>query len=303
MSDGLQSVAGIAFVASFAGSVARVTLPLLFASLGGLWSERSGVINIALEGKMMVGAFAAAVVTASTGSPWWGWFAGAGAGLLLAAVYGLSVITLRADQIVAGTAINFLAMGIPPFFSKILFNRTTSTPSIPIESRFGWEPYGFAVGVVVFTYYVFKFTPLGLWVGFSGEKPLALEAAGIRSKRIKWWGVLMAGVFAGWGGATLSMVLSSSFARGMTAGRGFMALAALILGKWKPIPTMFACLLFGAAEALQIRLQGVVLWGSEPVPVQWIQILPYVITLVTIAGFARARVSKSRPPAELGTMA
>jgi ABC-type uncharacterized transport system permease subunit len=288
---------------SLLSSMLRVTLPLVFASMGGLWSERSGVVNIALEGKMMVGAFVGAVVCVMTGSPLWGWLAAGVGGMLFAAIYGVAVIGLKADQIVAGTAMNFLAMGIPPFFSKILFERTTSTPSIPLASRYDWEPFLWAALVWAFTYYVFKYTPLGLWLSFSGEKRQALEAAGVRHKRIKWIGVLAAGLFAGWGGATLSMALSSSFARGMTGGRGFMALAALILGKWKPIPTLFACLLFGLAEAAQIRLQGVVLWGTEPVPVQWIQILPYTLTLVAIAGVVGKwgkGFTRSTPPAELG---
>ncbi|MDB6020808.1 MAG: rbsC, partial [Pedosphaera sp.] len=142
-----------------------------------------------------------------------------------------------------------------------------------------------------------KHTPAGLWVSFAGEHPDALNAAGIRVNRVRWLAVLTSGALAGMGGASLSVYLSSSFSRDMTAGRGFMALAALIFGKWKPIPTALACLLFGFAEASQIRLQGVILWGKEPIPVQFIQILPYIVTILVLAGF----VGHSRAPKALGT--
>jgi simple sugar transport system permease protein len=140
-------------------------------------------------------------------------------------------------------------------------------------------------------------TPFGLWLSFAGENPEALDAAGVRVNRIRWLAVLLSGAMAGLGGATLSILLSSSFARNMTAGRGFMALAALIFGKWKPVQTALACLLFGFTEAAQLRLQGLTLWGGKPVPVQFIQILPYVITILVLAGF----VGRSRPPKALGT--
>ena len=227
-------------------SMLRVSTPLLFAALGGLMCERAGVINIALEGMMLIGAFAGGAVAATTHSPWIGSLGAMLAGMLLAAIYGLFVIRLRADQIVAGTAVNMLAAG--------------------------------------------------LWLRFAGEHPEALDSAGIRVNRVRWAGVLASGCLAGLGGASLSIFLASSFSRNMTAGRGFMALAALIFGKWRPIPTAAACLLFGLADAMQIRLQGVVLWGSDPVPVQFIQILPYVVTVLVLAGW----VGKSRAPKALG---
>jgi ABC-type uncharacterized transport system permease subunit len=277
-------------------STLRVSTPLLFASMGGLFSERSGVINIALEGLMLVGAFAAAAVASHTGSPFEGALAGAGAGVVLAALYAFSVITLRADQIVAGTAINMLAAGATPFLCKILYDSSSSTPSLPLASRFQWSPMLWAWIAVGFTQVVIRYTPVGLWIRFAGEHPEALDAAGVRVNRIRWLGVLVSGALAGLGGATLSVFLASSFSRNMTAGRGFMALAALIFGKWKPIPAAIACLLFGFTDALQTRLQGVVLWGAEPVPVQFIQILPYVVTILLLAGF----VGRSRAPKALG---
>jgi simple sugar transport system permease protein len=254
------------------------------------------VINIALEGLMLVGAFAAAAVTAKTGSPVEGALFGALAGVTLAAIYGLAVITFRTDQIVGGIAINMLAAGITPFACKLLYDSAGSTPALPIAARFVWGPMLWAWLAVCATQLVIVHTPLGLWLRFAGEHPAALDAAGIRVNRVRWAGVLLSGALAGTGGATLSVFLASSFSRNMTAGRGFMALAALIFGKWRPLPTAIACLLFGFSDALQTHLQGVVLWGHDPVPVQFIQILPYLVTIFLLAGF----VGRSRAPRALG---
>ena len=278
-------------------STLRVSTPLVFAALGGLASERSGVVNIALEGIMLVGALAAAALTAMTGSPWVGACAAMVAGALIAALYGLAVIRLRSDQIVAGTAINMLAAGLTPFACKLLYGSTGQSPSIPLEARFHVAPVWIAAGAVGLVTFWLSSTSSGLWLRFAGENPQALSAAGIRVNRVRWAGVLLSGVLAGFGGASLSIYLSSSFSRNMTAGRGFMALAALIFGKWRPVPAALACLLFGFADAIQIRLQGVVLWGTEPVPVQFIQILPYVVTVLVLAGL----VGQSRAPRALGT--
>jgi len=277
-------------------STLRISTPLLFAALGGLVSERSGVINIALEGMMLVGAFAGAAGALASGSPWLGSIAGAAAGLALALVYGLAVIRLRADQIVAGTAVNMLAAGLTPFAAKAMYNMTSSTPSLPQTARFQSAPVWLAWVSVLVVWAWLARTPSGMWVRFAGEKPEALDAAGVRVNRVRWGAVAVSGMLAGLGGASLSVFLASSFSRNMTAGRGFMALAALIFGKWRPIPAAAACLLFGFADALQIRLQGVILWGTDPVPVQFIQILPYVVTVLVLAGL----VGQSRAPRSLG---
>lgn len=279
-------------------STLRVSTPLIFAALGGMFSERSGVINIALEGMMLAGAFGAAVTAYVTHSPWLGLGGGMAAGALLAAVYALCVIWLRANQIVAGTAINMLALGLTPFVCKILYDVTGQTPAIPLAERFQSAPLFLSWVMVAVCWFWMKYTRGGLWVSFAGEHPEALDAAGIRVNRVRWAAVLMSGALAGLGGATLSVYLASAFSRNMTAGRGFMALAALIFGKWKPVPTALACLLFGFAEAVQIRLQGVSLWGGKPIPVQFIQILPYVVTILVLAGF----VGRSRAPKALGTV-
>jgi simple sugar transport system permease protein len=278
-------------------STVRLVTPLIFAALGGMFSERAGVINIALEGLMLIGAWAAAVGTLVTHSPWLGSTFGMAAGILLAAIYGFFVIRLRANQIVAGMAINMFAFGLTPFLCKILYDVTGSTPAIPIAERFQTAPAYFVWLFVALAFLVMKFTPAGLWVSFAGENPEALDVAGVRVNRVRWTAVLVSGALAGLGGATLSVFLSSSFSRNMTAGRGFMALAALIFGKWHPLRAALACLLFGFAEAVQIRLQGVVLWGTQPIPVQFIQILPYVVTILVLAGF----VGRSRAPKALGT--
>jgi len=278
-------------------STLRVSTPLIFAALGGMCAERAGVINIALEGMMLVGAFGAAVGTLAAHSPWLGLACGMTAGLLLAALYAFCVIRLRANQIVAGTAINMLALGLTPFLCKTFYDVTGSTPAIPLSERFQSAPLYLSWLAVGLAWFVMKHTRAGLWMGFAGEHPAALDAAGIRVNRVRWAAVLASGALAGMGGASLSIFLSSAFARNMTAGRGFMALAALIFGKWRPVPAALACLLFGFAEALQIRLQGVVLWGTTPLPVQFIQILPYAVTVLVLAGF----VGRARPPKALGT--
>jgi general nucleoside transport system permease protein len=293
----MNEIGTTAVIVSVLLSAFRVSVPLVFTAMGGIMSERSGVINIALEGLMLVGAFAAATAAALTHSPWIGAGFGILAGIALAAIYALFVIQFRSDQIVAGTAINLFAFGVTPLLTKAFFDSTGATPALELADRFGNEPLYLALVVVLGIGFWFRYSRLGLWLGFAGEHPEALSTAGIRVRWVRWFGVLSAGALAGLGGATLSIFLSSSFSRGMTAGRGFMALAALIFGKWKPIPTLFACLFFGLTDALQIRLQGVPIFGNEPIPVQFIQILPYLFTVLVLAGF----MGKSRPPRALGS--
>lgn len=278
-------------------STLRVSTPLIFAAMGGLFCERSGVINIALEGMMLMGAFAGAVAAFSFHSAWLGLACAAVAGVVFAAIYALCVIQLRADQIVAGMAMNLLALGLTPFLCKVLYDVTGSTPQIPLEHRFQIAPVFLALALVAACHFWFRFSRAGLRLSFAGEHPGALAAAGIRVNTIRWLAVLCGGALAGAGGATLSVYLSSSFSREMTAGRGFIALAALITGKWRPMPAAVACLVFGFAEAAQIRLQGLHLWGNFEIPVQFIQTLPYVVTVLVLAG----ALGRSKPPAALGS--
>ena len=254
-------------VLALAASTFRVSAPLIFAALGGFFAERSGVIDISLEGKMLVGAFVGAVVAHTTGSAWLGACAAGFAGLLVGAFYGLFAITWRANQIVAGTAINMLAAGVPPFVLNILYGTPGSSPALKVEERFGDFPIWAAWVAVACVFVWLKKARSGRWVLFAGEHAEALATAGISVIKTRWYSLLVGGFLTGLGGATLSLYLSSSYSRNMTAGRGFMALAALILGKWRPVPAALACLLFGFADAVQVQLQGVSLWNQVPIPV------------------------------------
>jgi len=273
----------------------RLATPLIFASMGGFMSERSGVVNVALEGFMLMGAFAGAVAGYSFSSAWIGWGAALLAGLAIGALYAFFTIELKADQIITGMAINLLAMGLIPFLTKILYNSTGSTPALAADIRFGFEPVVMAfVLAALISFWLYK-TRSGLWLLFAGEHPQALLAAGVSVRKVRWGAVCASGAFAAWGGASLSLFLASSYSPLMTGGRGFMALAALIFGKWKPLPALAACLLFAFADAVQIRLQGVHI-GETEIPVQFVQILPYLVTIIALAGF----IGKSRAPKALG---
>jgi simple sugar transport system permease protein len=278
-------------------STIRLSTPLILAALGGLFSERSGVINIALEGMMLAGAFTAAAVTHAAGNPFVGLLAGMAAGMVIAAIHAVACIRYRADQVVSGTAINILMLGMPPFLSGAFFLSSGATPQIPKNQLIPWTPIFIAFALVPLTWYVLYKTPFGLRIRSVGENPEAADAAGIRVARMRYAGVLLSGVLAGIGGAYLSIGQSSLFTRNMTSGRGFIALAALIFGKWRPVQTMLACLLFGFTEAVTIQMQGVVkLPSGDDIPVQFIQMVPYLLTIIVLAGF----IGSSRPPKALG---
>jgi ABC-type uncharacterized transport system permease subunit len=278
-------------------SVGRFAAPLILAAMAGLYSERSGIIQIALEGFMLIGAFAAATAAYLTGQGSVGMLAAIACGVFAGTIYGGLTIRLKADQIVAGTVINMLAWGGIPVISKIIFDSTAGTPALPMEARLGdWMPIVFGVTAVGLTWGLLTKTAFGLWLTVAGEKPKALAAVGIKPTVMRWYAVAIAGGLAGIGGAVLSICLSSSYTRNMAAGRGFMALAALILGKWRPIPTLMGCLLFGVCEVLQLKLQNTVWPGIGEVPVQLVQVAPYVLTLLLLAGV----VGESRAPAALG---
>ena len=292
------------FTLSLVLSTMRVATPLVLAALGGMFSERSGVINIALEGKMLAGAFTAAAVTYAAdtklglgnASPWIGLLAASAAGLFIAVIYAVTCIRFKADQVVSGAAINILMLGIPGFLSGAFFLSSGSTPQLPKEHLIPWTPIIIAFALVPISWYVMYRTPFGLRLRAVGEKPEAADAAGVSVKRMRYSGVLIAGVLAGIGGAYLSIGQSSLFTRNMTSGRGFIALAALIFGKWRPFQTMLACLLFGFTEAVSYRMQAVKLPSGEDIPVQFIQMVPYIVTIIVLAGF----IGSSRPPRALG---
>ncbi len=277
------------------------TAPLLLAGIGGLASERTGVINIALEGMMLAGAFGAAVGGIVTGSPWAGLVCGALAGGALGGIHALVCVRLGADQIVSGTAVNLLALGGTGFFLFRSFGTHGSSPSAPKLPMLDLLPLpGFRVPLTVvlaflaafLAWFVLYRTPCGLWVLATGESPETARAAGIRTDRVQLAGVLLSGALAGLGGAHLALGDLSQFVERMTAGRGFIALAALIFGKWHPLGVLGACLFFGFAEAVADGLQG---WTAQ-IPPQVFLALPFVLTMGVLAGF----VGRSRPPGGLG---
>jgi general nucleoside transport system permease protein len=282
----------------------RSATPLIFAALGGLFSERAGVINIALEGLMLTGAFAAAVTTYQFSNPYLGFICAMIAGAFIAWIYAIATIHFEADQVVAGTAINFLLLGLPQLLSGAIYDSSGSTPQIAKEFLI---PEYFqsislasivALSLIPICWYVLYKTPFGLRLRAVGENPAAADSAGINVLRLRYTAVILSGVLAAAGGAYLSIGQSSLFTRGMSAGRGFIALAALILAKWKPVPVLISCLFFGFTEALTIKLPGTS-WAKingEDIPIQFIQIIPYVLTIIVLAGF----IGSSRAPKALG---
>jgi general nucleoside transport system permease protein len=284
-------------------SALRLATPLIFAALGGMFSERSGIINIALEGLMLAGAFTAALATFELNNPYLGMLCGMLAGAATALVYAVAVIKFEANQVVAGTAINLLMLGLPQLLSGAIYDSSGSTPQIAKEFLLP-EFYNrvsiatlLAIALIPICWYVLYKTPFGLRLRAVGENPAAADAAGVNVIKLRYTAVILSGVLAAAGGAYLSIGQSSLFTRGMSAGRGFIALAALILAKWKPVPVLFACLFFGFTEALTIQIQGAIkLPSGEDIPVQFIQIIPYVLTIIVLAGF----IGLSRAPKALG---
>ena len=278
----------------------RLAAPLTLAAIGGLFCERSGIVNIALEGLMLAGAFAAAAATLWSGNPWFGVLMAAVTGAVVALVHGVVCIKFKGNHIVSGIAINILAMGAPPFIAGAFFGTTGSTPDVARSLgtwKIGWlgmeySPLVYLSWLAVPFAYVLVFrTRFGLRLRAAGENPWAAEAAGVNVGKVRYIAVLLSGVFAGLGGAFLSIGYGTSFVRNMTAGRGFLALAALIFGRWTPVGAFLGCLLFGFFDAFQIRLQGV-----GRIPPQFVQMIPYVVTMLVLVGF----VGRARPPAALG---
>lgn len=283
------------FSLSFLLSALRVSTPLIFAAQAGLLSERSGVVQIALEGFMLAGAFSGAVIAHYSSSSYLGFMMAFVCGSIMSLVFSTLVVRFKTDAIVAGTGFNILMAGMIPFLTKFMFNSTGSTPALPLEMRLSYEVTVFAIVIVAAIYYMLTRTRWGYWIQFAGEYPEGLTSCGVSVDKVRWISVFLCGGIAALGGASLSLFLSSAYSPMMTGGRGFIALSALILGKWRPLPTLLGCLVFGVFDALQIRLQGVPINGVV-IPVQWIQILPYVLTIILLAGF----FGRSQAPAFLG---
>lgn len=281
----------------------RLATPMIFAALGGMFSERSGVINIALEGLMLAGAFTAAVVTYEMSNPYFGFLCGMVAGGLLALIFAITVIKFEADQVVAGVGINILMLGVPALLSSAIYDSAGSTEQIPKEfllpDFLGMNIASWVAFLLVpISWYVLYKTPFGLRIRAVGENPGAADAAGVKVQTMRYTGVILSGILAAAGGAYLAIGQSSFFTRGMSAGKGFIALAALILAKWRPVQVFIACLFFGFTEAIAIQIQGSS-WakiGGEDIPVQFIEMLPYVLTIIVLAGF----IGLSKAPKSLG---
>jgi simple sugar transport system permease protein len=271
--------------------------PLILAGLGGVISEKSGVVNLALEGIMTIGAFAGAAVAYATGNVWLGFFAAGAAGGMLALLHAIATVTLKADQTISGVALNFIGPGLAVFLSRIIFGAVRSNP-VPVRMPrlnvgINLDSTVIVALVLVFAMYIFLYkTKWGLRIIAVGEHPAAADTLGINVNATRFFCVLASGVFAGFGGAAFTLSIVSIFAPNTIAGAGFIALAAVIFGKWTPHGLLGACLIFGFFQALTILLRGYDL----PVPLQVITILPYVLTLIILVLF----VGKSVAPKAVG---
>lgn len=304
---------------SILGSTIRLSIPLILAALAGLYSERAGVFDIGLEGKMLAAAFASACVAYLSGSAWLGLFAGIAVSLFFSLIHGFASITNRGNQIVSGVALNFVAAGLTVVLGQAWFGQGGRTPQVSGEGRFApiILPGADAVREIPFigpiysnvisgnnilTYIAFLAVPISWWVLYRtrfglrlravGENPGAVDTAGISVTFLRYRAVLVAGLLCGIAGTYLAIAQSAAFIKDMSAGKGFIALAALIFAKWKPVPVMFACLLFGFLDALANFMQGKAIPGIGEVPVQLFQALPYILTCILLAGF----IGSANPP-------
>ena len=299
-------------------STIRLATPLVLAAFAGMVAERSGVVDIGLEGKMLAAAFAAAATAAATHSAWLGLGAAMVVSVCLALVHAYACVTHNGNQVVSGMALNILVAGLGPTLAIAWFGLGGQTPALSGDARF----VGFALpmsdllatvplvgplyrdvvsGHNVLVYLTLALVPavailiyktrFGLRLRAVGENPHAVDTAGISVAGLRYRAMIVCGLLCGVAGAYLSTAHAAGFVRDMTAGKGYLALAAMIFGKWKPVPTVLACLLFAFADALQIRLQGVAIPGIGEIPVQVIQSLPYVLTVVLLAGFVGRAVA------------
>ena len=304
---------------SILGSTIRLSIPLILAALAGLYSERAGVFDIGLEGKMLAAAFAAACVAYLTGSAWLGLLSGIAVSLVFSLIHGFASITNRGNQIVSGVALNFVAAGLTVVLGQAWFGQGGRTPQVSGDGRFApiilpgadmmrevpiiGPLYSNVIsGNNILTYIAFLAVPISWWVLYRtrfglrlravGENPGAVDTAGISVTFLRYRAVLVAGLLCGIAGTYLAIAQSAAFIKDMSAGKGFIALAALIFAKWKPVPVMFACLLFGFLDALANFMQGKEIPVIGEVPVQLFQALPYILTCILLAGF----IGSANPP-------
>ena len=281
---------------SFLTQTLRIAIPYLFAAAGGVIAERAGVISLALEGFMLTGAFAATLGSYYTGNPWIGLLCGIFGGLVFGLIHAVATIRYRADHVVSGIAINLLAIGVTRFFLKLAFDSSSNSPRV---NGFGGDQawHGFDnpllwLGILVaplLAFFIYR-TPFGLRVRAVGEHPEAAASVGVKVSRIQYIAVAVSGMLAALGGVFLALD-QHQFTDQMTAGRGFIAVAAVIFGRWDPVKAAIACLLFAAAETLQIQLQG-----TQVIPSQFVVMIPYLLTIIALAGV----VGRAVPPAALG---
>lgn len=273
----------------------RAATPLLLAALGGIFSERSGVVNIALEGIMLAGAWGAVFFSYITGNAWIGVLGAVLIGVIMAGLHAVASIKYHADQVVSGTAINLLAVGFTEFMLNRVWGQAGGSPSVAaVPNLFGLNLFVYLAFILAIVSWVVLFkTPWGLRLRSVGEHPLAADTMGISVQKMRYWGVLLSGVLGGLAGASLSIGLLSRFVHGMSNGKGFIALAAVIFGKWNPLGAMAATLLFGVADSLGSLFQAL---GIEGIPTQFFSMIPYVLTMLALAGF----VGRSTPPAADG---
>ena len=272
--------------------------PLIFTALGGVMSEKSGIINIGLEGMMTFGAFAASWVAITYSNPWLGLVAGGIAGLLLALFHAIASIKYKANQVVSGMAINFLGSGLAIFLCRILFEGASMTTPLDLDKKIPqlWGQYvtvyiAFLITVII--WFTFNKTVLGLRLISAGEHPKAAVAAGVKVNLYKYFGVLSSGFLAGLGGASLSIAIVSNFRPTLISGQGFIALAAMIFGKWNPVGTLCACLFFGFSQALVVFIGG---FETQIISSQLLATLPYILTLIVLVSFMK----KTTAPSGLG---
>lgn len=281
----------------------RIAVPYMFAAMGGVISEKAGLIALALEGYMLTGAFCAAIGAYYTGSAWMGVLAGMAGATTMAMIYSVATVRFRADQVVIGIAINLMAIGATRFFLRLSFDSAANSPRIEgfadgqsgtgfsalVANPLVWMAL-FSVGLV---YWILYRTPFGLRVRAVGEHPAAAISVGVPVAKVRYAAAALSGALAGLGGVYLALD-QHKFTSEMTAGRGFIALAATIFGRWHPVRAAIACLFFAAAETLQIQLQG-----RELIPSQFIDMIPYLLTIIALAGI----IGRVRPPAALGKVA
>lgn len=300
-------------------STLRLGTPLLFACLAGLFSERAGIFDIGLEGKMLMAAMSSGAVAFLTGSVWLGLLAGIMGSMLFAALHGVASITFRGNQLISGVALNFLASGITVLTAQRLFGQGGRTPPLAGDARFSEITLPFAEalrgvpvlgplyadvisGHALLVYVALLCVPLSWWVLYRtrfglrlravGENPAAVDTAGISVKGLRFAAVAITGLLCGLAGAYMATALQAGFGREMTAGRGYIALAALIFAKWRPWQALGACMLFGFFQALALRPDVVTAVMQVKIPVPFLDALPYILTVLVLAGF----VGKAIPP-------